>query len=47
MQTRRLFFMVLAAPLAGWLVGCAGDPDKPLVVPEGMKTAVLNAEGMH
>ena len=45
--TRREFGLAMSGATLALIAGCGGD--KPLVAPEGsgLKTAVLNAKGMH
>ena len=46
--TRREFGGAMSGATLALIAGCGGG-DKPLVAPEGsaLKTAVLNAKGMH
>lgn len=43
--SRRAFSLIVLGGAS--LFGCAPADNKPLEVPEGMKTAVLLADGMH
>ncbi len=46
--TRRAFALLAGAVVSGTFVGCAPTAEQEPIAPEpGMKTAVLNAKGMH